>query len=186
MARRYSPAGRFSIWYLPALSESTLTVIFVLALRAWTKAPRNAAPSGPVTEPLMLAASATVLERANEARVASASFAAGRMAFPHVCCGGASLRMRAPRVAVKITRALCRVPDTGLTRPHAEERAQRASRSMIGVPKNSRCEFLGAPAAPILRVARPHGEVPPSPFETRCFATLLRVRAASNHARSSG
>src|SRR6516165_10163161 len=92
MARRYSPAGRFSIWYLPALSESTLTVIFVLALRAWTKAPRNAAPSGPVTEPLMLAASATVLERANEARVASARFAAGHVAFPDVCCAGASFR----------------------------------------------------------------------------------------------
>src|SRR5438067_6173007 len=30
-------------------------------------------------------------------------------------------------------------------------------------------------AAPTLRDARPHGEVPASPFETRCFATLLRV-----------
>src|SRR5262249_3328391 len=92
MATRYSPAGRFSIWYLPALSERTLTVILVFALRACTKAPRNAAPSGPVTLPLMLAASAMAVERANEARVASAMFAAGRKAFPHVCCRVASLR----------------------------------------------------------------------------------------------
>src|SRR5450631_4510498 len=44
--------------YLPWLSESTLTVILVLRLRACTKAPRNPLPSGPVTVPAMVAASA--------------------------------------------------------------------------------------------------------------------------------
>src|SRR5579871_3919841 len=58
ICRRYSPAGRFSTRYLPALSDSTLTVILVLRLRACTKAPRNGLPSGPVTVPVMVAASA--------------------------------------------------------------------------------------------------------------------------------
>jgi len=55
---RYSPAARFSTRYLPAVSDSTLTVILVLRLRACTKAPRNGLPSGPVTVPVMVAASA--------------------------------------------------------------------------------------------------------------------------------
>src|SRR5258706_9436386 len=58
ICRRYSPGLRFSTRYLPALSDSTLTVILVLRLRACTKAPRNGLPSGPVTVPVMVAASA--------------------------------------------------------------------------------------------------------------------------------
>src|SRR5437588_7331087 len=106
--------------YLPALSESTLTLIFVLALRACTKAPRNAAPSGPVMVPEMLAASAMVVESANEARIASAIFAGDRMAFPHVCCRGGRYDPRAASCP-RLPRAPPRVPRAGLTRPHAEE-----------------------------------------------------------------
>src|SRR6266849_4394632 len=58
ICRRYSPAARFSTRYLPVLSDSTLTVILVLRLRACTKAPRNGLPSSPVTVPVMVAASA--------------------------------------------------------------------------------------------------------------------------------
>ena len=49
--------------YLPWLSESTLTVIFVLRFFACTKAPRNALPSGPVTVPAIVAAFADDADR---------------------------------------------------------------------------------------------------------------------------
>src|SRR5260370_30087936 len=57
LCRRYSPGLRCSTRCLPVLSDSTLTVILVLRLRACTKAPRNGLPSGPVTVPVMVAAS---------------------------------------------------------------------------------------------------------------------------------
>ena len=40
----------------PARSDSTLVVILVPVCCAWTKAPRNAAPSGPFTVPVTVAA----------------------------------------------------------------------------------------------------------------------------------
>jgi hypothetical protein len=40
------------------LSESTLVVILVLRFFAWTKAPRNGLPSGPLMTPVIVAASA--------------------------------------------------------------------------------------------------------------------------------
>src|ERR1700680_3761278 len=43
------------MWYRPLLSDSTMTVIFVFAFRACTKAARNGAPSGPVTVPVIVA-----------------------------------------------------------------------------------------------------------------------------------
>src|SRR5262245_21598715 len=63
MPIRYSPAGRSSMVYLPSGCDSTLTVILVLALRACTKAPRNAALSGPVMVPEMVAADAASIVR---------------------------------------------------------------------------------------------------------------------------
>src|SRR5262249_31945450 len=89
--------------YLPALSESTLTMILVLALRACTKAPRTAAPSGPVTVPDTVAASAALIANAKGANTPRSSRAAERMAFPRVCrCGSkdsARLRRRQRHLA---------------------------------------------------------------------------------------
>src|SRR6266853_866613 len=45
--------------YRPLLSDRTMTVIFVFAFRACTKAARNGAPSGPVTVPVTVAAYVT-------------------------------------------------------------------------------------------------------------------------------
>src|SRR6516164_8363492 len=74
--------------YLPALSESTLTMILVFALRACTKAPRTAAPSGAVTVPDTVAASAVLIGKAKGANTPRSSRAAERMAFPRACrCG---------------------------------------------------------------------------------------------------
>src|ERR1700682_4061227 len=50
------------MWYRPLLSDSTMTVIFVFAFRACTKAARNGAPSGPVTVPEIVAAYANEAE----------------------------------------------------------------------------------------------------------------------------
>src|SRR4051812_20352274 len=81
---RYSPAGRFSMRYFPSRSDSTLTTILLLALRAWTKAPRNAAPSGPATVPEMVAASATHGVMTTSPNIPRSSWAAARMACPRV------------------------------------------------------------------------------------------------------
>src|SRR5262252_11142493 len=54
--------------YLPCGSDSTLTVMWVFALRACTNAPRNGPLSGPVTVPLIVAAgAASLVERSKRA-----------------------------------------------------------------------------------------------------------------------
>ena len=157
IAKRYSPAGRSARRYLPVLSESTLTVILVLALRACTKAPRNAAPSGPLTVPVMLAASARHVESANEPRIASAMFAAGRMAFPHVCCRGASLSAHAASCIQDNTRVTA-CPARGAARSEAERcTADAGPRLLSSGPKRKKPGFrvCNAPFASLmLRCAR--------------------------------
>src|SRR5882757_6931743 len=51
--------------YRPLLSDKTMTVIFVFAFRACTKAARNGAPSGPVTVPVMVAPYANEAAKTN-------------------------------------------------------------------------------------------------------------------------
>src|ERR1700688_1212956 len=75
--------------YLPALSDNTLTVILVLRLRACTKAPRKALPSGPATVPVMVAAcappnpaAAAITEPNPRAMRLLARMDLGRMAVP--------------------------------------------------------------------------------------------------------
>jgi hypothetical protein len=45
------------------LPDSTLTIILVCVFTAWTNAPRNGVPSGPLTVPVTVAAS-PVIEKA--------------------------------------------------------------------------------------------------------------------------
>src|SRR6266404_5700006 len=49
--------------YRPLLSDNTMTVIFVFAFRACTKAAREGAPSGPATVPAMVAPEANEAKR---------------------------------------------------------------------------------------------------------------------------
>src|ERR1700716_2741500 len=68
----------------PCGSDSTLTVILVLALRACTKAPRNGALSGPVTVPATVAACTSEPVATATARIPTGNQVNDRMALPPV------------------------------------------------------------------------------------------------------
>src|SRR5262249_44489709 len=96
----------------------------VLALRACTKAPRNAAPSGPATEPEMVAASA---DDGTKARIPSSprtNPAVERMrVLPMFLCDEANTAAASPPFAAQAM-LICsaRVPDTLVSRASEAKR----------------------------------------------------------------